>query len=165
MKLDRAYQLELLNMLSESYPSPFFDPKMGKGMDADQKHRYVANMCYLAEHGLVESGVHPTIDGLYSLSSPSITAKGMDFLADDGGLSAILGTVTIKFHDDALKALIETKIMTSEIDPQDKKKWSDALRELPAESTKHLTMKLLDSGLAHAPDALRLIQTALSQFS
>lgn len=88
----------------------------------------------------------------------------MDFLADDGGLSAILGTVTIKLHDDTLKELMESRIANSELGARDKSRWIDALRALPAESTKHLTMKLLDLGLSRGPEALHVIERYVSQF-
>jgi hypothetical protein len=101
----------------------------------------------------------------YLFSEPTITAAGMDFLADDGGLSAILGTVTIKFHDDTLKQMIEAKILSSEADQKDKSQMISELRSLPASAIKHLTMKLLDLGLEHAPGALPLIEKVLSQFS
>jgi hypothetical protein len=53
---------------------------------------------YLAEHGLVNSGVRKsqsgdTEDQWYEVGT-KITAKGLDFLADDGGLSALLGAGT-----------------------------------------------------------------------
>lgn len=79
MILDRPYQLELLKKLSESYPSPFFDPDMDEKMDADEKHRYVANMRYLEEHGLVESGIYRSMDGLHSLTPATITSRAWIF--------------------------------------------------------------------------------------
>lgn len=44
----------------------------------------------------------------------------MDFLADDGGLSAILGTVIIKFETEQLKAILAAKIMSSDLSPERK---------------------------------------------
>lgn len=164
MILDRTYQLELLTQLSECYPSPLYSVETDTEMNADEKHRYVANMCYLEEHGLVDSGIHKSVDNIYSLSEATITAKGMDFLLDDGGLSAILGTVTIKIHDDTLKQIIMLRIENSELEQQDKNRWSAALQSLPAETTKHLTMKLLDLGLTRAPEALHVIETYLGKF-
>jgi hypothetical protein len=39
-----------------------------------------------------------------------ITSRGIDFLADDGGLAAILGVVTVKLHEETLKALLEAGV-------------------------------------------------------
>lgn len=162
--LDRSYQLELLQKFAENYPSYLPDRDLNQSLKGEERQRYVANMHYLEEHGLVDSGLHLMANALYTLSPPSITAKGMDFLLDDGGLSAILGTITIKIHDDTLKELVALRIASSELDPKDKTRWTAALQSLPADSTKHLTMKLLDLGLTRAPEALHVIETYLSSF-
>ena len=110
MKLDRAYQLELLELLATSYPQSFDIREMARVWDDEQEQRYAANMIYLDEHGLVESAIRFGIDGHMSMALPRITARGMDFLADDGGLSAVLGVVTVKLHEDTLKELIGQRI-------------------------------------------------------
>ena len=157
MKLDRAYQLELLEMLSESYPQCHDIRQHLSGMTKDAERRYEANMVYLDEHSLVECGIQFGIDGHSSYGLPRITNRGMDFLADDGGLGAILGVVTIKLHDDTLKELIAHRIQSSDLGPTDKAKWLGALRELPGETTKHLVLKLLDLGLDQASAAIESI--------
>ena len=54
--------------------------------------------------------------------------------------------------------MIETKIMSSPMNPPDKQKFADALKQLPAESIKHLTMRLLDLGLDNWQAAFPAIQ-------
>ena len=95
------------------------------------------------------------------INKPKITEKGLDFLQDDGGLSAILNIVTVKFEADTLKAILENRINQSNLAPESKQSMIDGLRELPAESIKHLTMKLLDEGLENLPNAIVLIGTYL----
>ncbi|GJI89905.1 hypothetical protein RugamoR1_30680 [Rugamonas sp. R1(2021)] len=95
------------------------------------------------------------------IANIAITAAGLDFLADDGGLTAILGTVTVKLHDDTIRNLIETRIQDSDLPPEEKTGLLHQLKELRGESIKHLTMKLLDAGLENLPAALPLIQKAL----
>jgi hypothetical protein len=117
---------------------------------------------YLEDHRLISvHWIHPLGDEFPTPVWAKITECGLDFLEKDGGLSAMLGVVTIKLHDDTIKALIGQKIEQSDLAPPDKRKWLDALRALPADATKHLTMKLLDLGLAHGPSALHAIQTVL----
>lgn len=65
---------------------------------------------YLEEHGLCKSGVMIGADGHLALGESRITAAGLDFLEDDGGLSAILGVVTVRLHADTIRALIDAKI-------------------------------------------------------
>lgn len=117
-----------------------------------------AELSYLHEHELAEV----TFSQAFGRSMPApvfakLTAKGVDFLQQDGGLSAILGVVTIKLHDDTIKDLIESKIMASNLSQPDKHRYLDALRELPAETTKHLVLRLVDMGLEHGEEAISAI--------
>ncbi|MBR8401957.1 hypothetical protein KDW65_35590 [Burkholderia cenocepacia] len=157
MGLDRDFQRQVLTALAEIYPHFGHAELVG---DVSEEVR-AANLYYLAEHGLITEPAQLNADTSVSYRPSRITKDGMDFLAEDGGLSAILGVVTIKLHEDTIKSLIETKIMESDLPAADKPRFVDALRSLPADATKHLTMKLLDLALAHAPGALHVVQKAL----
>jgi hypothetical protein len=159
MKLDRDLQKEILTTLSEHYPGR---AQILPQDDSEERIRTIAaNLIYLEEHGLVESGVKQYMDGKPYSTGSRITAAGIDFLADDGGLSAILGVVTVKFSEDTLRALIANRISDADLPPTDKQRLLDQLRDLRAESIKHLTMKLLDKGMENWPAALLAIQTFL----
>lgn len=161
MVLDRAYQLELLKMMAESYPHRFDSGGICRGMDKAAEKKYIANICYLAGHGLIACETSLTIKGHLSIGTPKITEKGLDFLADDGGLTAILGVTTIRFEADQLREILESKIIHAPIPSASKTEILATLRGLPAEAIKSLTKKLLDEGLAALPDAARIIQTHL----
>lgn len=88
-----------------------------------------------------------------------ITAKGMGFLTDDGGLSPILDVVTVKLHEDTLKELIGQRIAESDLPAPEKSRLLDQLKSLPGETIKHLTLKLVDVGLSNRPAALQAIET------
>lgn len=158
MKLDRTYQRELLETLAQSYPRAHDIRELFRDMGDDATERYAANLMYLEEHGLAESAIEYGLDGHMSSGLPRITAKGMDFLADDGGLSAILGIVTIKLHEDTLKELIGNRIAGSDLPAPEKNRLLDQLKSLPGETIKHLTFKLVDAGLSNWPAALQAIE-------
>ncbi|MCM1513256.1 MAG: hypothetical protein NC112_09155 [Oxalobacter formigenes] len=161
MKLDREYQKEILRRLADSYPT-YRDCMewLGQTIREDEE-KYAANMLYLEGHGLVESLVE-IIQGEPSYAlPPEITPKGIDFIANDGGLSAILGVVTIKLHEDTIRDMIATRIISSSMPQSDKQRFVDALKQLPGESIKHLTMRLLDLGLDNWQAALPAIQKYL----
>ncbi|MDQ9172450.1 hypothetical protein Q8A64_18775 [Oxalobacteraceae bacterium R-40] len=158
MKISRSLQRALLEQLAIRYPARHND--LFKNGDEERENQVVANLLYLEEHGLIESGLRQGLSGEYMYSGAKITARGIDFLEDDGGLSAILGMVTVRFDDATLKAVIAQRIEQSTLSDPEKKRWIDALRTLPADATKHLTMKLLESGLDHAPGAV----TAIGKF-
>lgn len=166
MKLDRDLQRYLLTKMSEKYPG-YWDLNDEHPNDESNEYKNIeANLYYLMQHELIEKKsitISNSLGGGFNLiiNLPTISHKGMDFLADDGGLSAILGVVTIKLESNQLKMILETKIMESDLSPERKQSMIDGIRELPAESIKHLTMKLLDEGLENLPSALVLVGTYL----
>lgn len=161
MKLDRNLQNKILNLAADSYPS-YISPGYGNDLDSYDVHILAANLKYLEEHRLIgPRSVSVSIDNIYSFGPIEITKVGLDFLLGDEGLTSILNVVTVKFETNTLKALLENKINQSDLSPESKNSMIDSLRELPAESLKHLTMKLLDEGIENLPSAILLIGTYL----
>lgn len=117
------------------------------------------NVEYLHELGLIKKphAGHYATTLMASESPPPdsdayisglITARGIDFLEDDGGLSAILGTVTVKLHADTIRDLIDAKITESKAIPeQEKPALREALKGIRDEGLKQLTTKLISHGL------------------
>lgn len=166
-KYDRALQLEILNALIDSAPNALNDEKEQELIRKfDDYDHFVACMLYLEMHGLVGS---PFIKSQsfgegtqyhFNQHSCFITEKGIDFLLDDGGLSAILKVQTVRLHNDTIVAL-EDIIRVANMPEDQKKGLISKLRELPADAIKHLTLQLLTQGVLNLPNALRLIQTTL----
>lgn len=159
MEPNRNLQNAILRELAAVYPNRATEVVEKLNALTESSDDLIGNMLYLEEHGLIVSGISRYLEGNAVVNSVQlkITARGLDLLADDGGLSAILGVVTIKLHDDTLKSLIEAKILASDLPQPDKNRWLDQLRSLPAETTKHLTLKLVDMGLASGPAAIAAI--------
>lgn len=164
MSLDRQFQLDILKKIAEVYP---FAWQHNLKNESNEYIKLAKNLHYLKGHELISESSTIIRDnsgqggGTLLINKPKITEKGLDFLQDDGGLSAILNTVTVKFETDTLKALLTNQINQSDLAPENKSSMITALEDLPAESIKHLTMKLLDEGLENLPNALVLIGTYL----
>ena len=158
MKLDRALQKELLERLAEAYPEQLEFPE---SVDGEGVSSVTVNLWYLDQHGLIEAIKAEYIGDPTCIHAAAITHKGLDFLADDGGLSAILNTLTVKLHADTLRELIVARVNASDLPPADKKKIIDHLRGLPAEALKQVTERLVGSALDRMPDAIPWLQTAL----
>ncbi|KFC95711.1 hypothetical protein [Leminorella grimontii] len=165
-KYDRALQLEILNALVNAAPRHLTDEQeqelIGKFQSYDH---FVACMLYLQMHGLVSKpfAVSQTSEGIeyiFNSHTCAITHDGIDFLLNDGGLSAILRVQTIRLHNDTIVA-IENLIALSSLPESEKASVVSKLRELPADAIKHLTLQLLTQGVMNLPNAIRLIQTAL----
>lgn len=152
-KLDRDLQRALLQRLFTSYPDTVHLDDL---QPLATMQECIVNVAYLAEHGLAATGRYAG-----QIQCARITARGLDFLADDGGLTAILGVMTVKLHEDTLKDLVASRISASDLDATEKSKFLDQLRELPGEATKHLILKLIDTGLENWHRALPLLRTLL----
>jgi hypothetical protein len=156
MVLDRKLQKELLEKLSECYPQQ--TNVDGQRVVGDP---ITINLWYLEQHGLVETVKSEPINAPPVVVAAKITHRGLDFLADDGGLSAILGTVTVKFHADSIKAIFEAKIAASEISEEEKESFIEHIRSLPNEALTTATTRLVEQGLDHLPDAIQILQKLL----
>lgn len=157
MKIGRNVQRTVLDRLAAAYPRHIDFDGLADLFDKNEDMTWCCK--YLHEHGLVRAKITDYVDGSQEVLYAEITAKGLDFLEDDGGLSAILGVVTIKFHDDAIRQLVEAKILQSDAPEAEKQGLIQALRQAPADSIKHLTARLLDAGLENLPRAVQIVQT------
>ena len=164
MKLDRLIQNKILNLAADAYPA-YVSPGYDNDLDQCNPMVLAANLKYLEEHELIRpKSVIVSIDNIYSFGVIEITKNGLDFLLGDDGLSSILNVVTVKFETETLKAIISNKINQSDLSQEQKQSMNLALEELPAESVKHLTTKLLDECVDNLPSAMTLIGTWLSSF-
>src|SRR3546814_5739628 len=70
-----------------------------------------------------------------------ITAKGIDFIADDGGLGAILNVQTIRLHEDSIRALLIKQVEASNVSQSVKERLVDKIKSMPADGIGTLTEK------------------------
>lgn len=163
--IDRALQHKILTIAAERYPDSVDESDFPNDLDTSSNadnRKFYANLSYLEENKLIRKGsFNKTLDDVYFIETIRITNHGLDFLTEDGGLSAILNVVTVKFESETLKAILENKINQSDLDPEHKQSMIDALRELPSEGIKHLTTELLTRSLDNLPAAILLIGTYL----
>lgn len=166
-KFDRSTQRDLLQFLCDLYPnSPTQTDLKPFSQKFGSRRILVANILYLAGHGLIETKASNEIGagGAVDIeeSATKITSKGIDFVRNDGGLGAILNVVNVRLHSDTinkLEAIIGASGVATE---EEKSAMISTLRKLPEDAIKHLNLKLLDAGLARLPDAFHAIQTALN---
>lgn len=113
------------------------------------------NAYYLYEHELLKMELSRDIGGDTRVQSIRITARGLDFLEDDGGLSAILGVVTVKFEAETLKALIENNILKTADLPEEKKGLFRKALAVASEATlQEIMAELVRVGASKGPEML-----------
>ncbi|NBB76476.1 MAG: hypothetical protein GVY02_03775 [Bacteroidetes bacterium] len=95
MELNRKLQFDILVALRDVYPDSLLVSAM-PGFSHDRE--FMGNLFYLQEHGVIVGGDIREPGQCRSMVDAQITKAGLDFLADDGGLEAILGKQTVKFE-------------------------------------------------------------------
>ena len=148
--LDRTMQHQILKRLEEVYPAA-----INIWPDEDEDDTVLPNVYYLREHGLIAIDIFESIGGSWSWGDAQITARGMDFLADDGGLSAVLGTVTVRLHADTLRTMMIAQVEKSSASPEEKRTLRERLATLPETALQAATTQLVGVGLTHMPDAIQ----------
>lgn len=154
--INRELQRELLLLLRSKYPRTLIDIPIIS--DVSQQSIYT-NLWYLQEHGLCDSGLSPHLDGCFTWGGATITAKGLDFLEEDGGLSSLLGIVTIKIHADTLREMLRTKIDDAPLTPDEKSTLKQKLEHLSETALTAGTRDLVQIGLQHVPNFVEWLRT------
>ena len=157
MKLDRPLQLQMLQALKESYPAhrPHFSQQFDSNPD------FIPNLRYLHGHGLL-TGIEVKTLSAHNLQNVKITEAGLDFLEDDGGIGAILRTVTVKLDADQLRQILSTKVQTLSIPEEKKASALDTIRKLPAEILNSLAIRFVEKGIEQFPNLLEVLQNVSS---
>lgn len=166
--LNRQLQLQLLELFHKSYPNKTSIRISELPFEARiEELNY--NLAYLSEHKLID---HAKVNKWGALADKNwsddkallngrITHLGIDFLEDDGGLSAILGVVTVRLHSETI-AEIEAKILASDQPAEEKSRLLDRLRSMPEEGLRTLTQELVRTGLSRAPEMWETVLRTLS---
>lgn len=149
IKLEREKQKKLLQILFNAYPNHLQKNayvELKSMFDSDDT--FIANLLYLEEHELIHSGLQQHLND-YSINfgAIKITAKGIDFIQQDGGLSAILNVQTIKFHRDAV-IVLEDLIAISNMSSEQKEKAKSTLGEMSTEAIKTVVQAVTTAGLS-----------------
>jgi len=92
-----------------------------------------------------------------------ITAQGLDFLEDDGGLGAILNIVTVRMDAESIKALLETRIRESNLSKEQKDSVVTKIKGFSGDILRAVVIKLIEKGIER-PDQLGNLVNILSQF-
>lgn len=156
--LDRSLQRRILETLAAAYPRPLAFEQLQ--LDTDET-AWSVNAQYLAEHLLIEAQTADFLDQPAQVTEARITARGLDFLQDDGGLGAVLNVMTVRLDAETLRALMQERIDAAPIDESLKTKLTTWVKTASSEALKEATQRLVGAALDHAPDALRLLNTAL----
>ena len=91
-----------------------------------------------------------------------ITAKGLDYIAKDGGLGAVLDVVTIKLHEDTIKELLISKVNAAKGDQSIKDSLIGKIKAMPAQALGKISERAIELGLERAPDLVEWLGDAIA---
>jgi hypothetical protein len=160
VQFDRARQRLLMQTLAEIYPRRATVQSVQDICEADDD-TVLAEICYLHEHGLVDCKLFDFADGRMAFGPPKITAAGIDFMADDGGLTAIRNTVTVRLHQDDLRQLLLRKVDQANLPEGDRSRLRAAIGQLPAKALEQVATRAVQEGLDRVPDATGWLRSLL----
>lgn len=140
--MNRELHREILLEMQMVYPRQKDYQHLKKEGNTDK----ICALAYLAGHGLINVVWSREISDPFNPLWASITVQGLDFIADDGGLSGILNVVTVKLHAETIRDLLIKKIESTSIPAAKRSSLIQAIRNLPGRALEKLTDKMLDSG-------------------
>jgi hypothetical protein len=117
------------------------------------------NCAYLEEHDLVRLNWVGSENSGRVVLSVLVTATGMDYLANDGGLPAILNVLTVRLESDAVKKIFIERVRSANGDRTAKDRLVEQIKNLSAEKLKEMTKTALSAGLTSLPNSLSLVES------
>ncbi|MGE4404468.1 hypothetical protein [Pseudomonas sp.] len=164
---ERQLQRQILALLDTVYPAKIYRAGLVEGLPDIEESRLPALLKHLDELGYVQAAIHVSSDGRNRvvLLHATITARGRDYLKEDGGLTAERDALTIRLHADTIRDLITAQIEASEMDSTAKAQLIAQVKSLPAKGLEAVLTDLAKQGLARLPNAIQWLQTTLSAVS
>lgn len=153
-QLDRARQRALLEQAAEAYPDAV---ELGGSPPLPHPDTITADLHYLIENGLLKESAESNWDW----QSYKITAKGIDFLSEDGGLSAVLGVVTVRFEAETMRALLIARAEAEESEPTMREQVLAQLKALPAATIQQMSQQAVAEAIRQMPNAVQWLYTQL----
>lgn len=153
--IDKEIINKILNTFKEHIDDEY-DEKYGgfylwKYMEQTKKNE--RHLVYLIEHGLCKVYYQKSLEQeLYFAAPMSLTSKGIDYLSENGGLTAQEKTITIRFEEDTIKKLIEAKIESMNATEKEKHSLKQYLKSLSGKILEEKVLALVSLGINHIPD-------------
>ncbi len=165
MELNRILQREILISLKKVYPDSLLVSAL-PGFSDDRQ--FMGNLFYLQEHGLIEGGDVREPGRCRSMIDAQITRSGLDFLTDDGGLSAILGGVAVKLTSSEYIGAIDQALLHADLDDHERDVIQKSLLQMDNETAKELVLELIGLSVRGKVDFLAILarrERSLHNFS
>lgn len=160
MEVNREFQHDILLYLKDCY---FVRSIRGGELEKKFGVEVHPHLFYLQEHGLISaSTITSSETPCKRMDSVELTAKGLDFLADDGGLSAILNIVTVRLDQTQFKELLVKQIEESELPKEQQSMLKRIIQETKREGISKIATELVTYSFNHTPHLLNFLHKLLT---
>ncbi|WP_162619866.1 hypothetical protein [Salinicola acroporae] len=149
---------ELLEKAADKNPQPLPIDDYNKALGKDV---VTPTVSYLVQHGLAEGPARRRMGTLDSYAEITITAKGLDHISEDGGLTAQGKVITVRLEAQTIRDLVMAQVELSQAPKHEKTLIRRQLEALPEEGLKHLTSQLVQLALQATPNAIQTLKTLL----
>lgn len=151
--LDYALLRGILSTLAEAYPQKLRISQIPCLVEYGIR-RADAPLAYLYEHGMIDMACQRML-GQLAIGRIIITARGLDFIRPDGGLSSLAAPV-IRIAPDSIIAIIDEALTRRGVSGEERSAIKKSLGIAGEEGIRTVVGKLVEAGIAHAPDLLRI---------
>lgn len=166
MRIDYEMISRLLNAAEQVFPETLQFKDIIKAafgeqneVDEEKEKAFKYNIGYLAESNFITKG-----GALGRRGMPvyiKITPSGIDYLTSDGGLSAYLKTITVKFDLDNLRKIVAEGILSSGLPQEKETLLRKALKTAPEAVIKTITTTLIQKALKDPVESVKILANAL----
>lgn len=128
------------------------------GIDRETLFR---SLSYLGAHGYIQNHCQQMLDNSWTWGGVELTATGLDYLSEDGGLTAEEKIITVKLDEGTIKALMCSAVERSSAPDAEKTTLKQRIKSMGSSALKDLIPDLLSKGIESTPDLIQWLGTAL----
>lgn len=156
--LDRTLQGRVLDRLAPLFPAGL---QVWDLLEDEHRGAVAAALIYLEQHRLVTIDWMDDPDGDRTPVFATISALGLDFLSEDGGLRAFRDRKAVRLKEADLRELLTGRIRHCEEDEVGRERLIEALARLPNEGLRDIALDLIRLGLANHAVAIGMVKGRL----
>ncbi|WP_062208363.1 hypothetical protein [Aureimonas sp. AU12] len=156
--LDRNLQGRVLGQLAPLFPAGL---QVWDLLEDEDRGAVTAALVYLEQHRLLTIDWMDDPDGDRTPVFATISALGLDFLSDDGGLRGFRDRKSVRLKDADLRELLTGRIRHCEEEEDDRERLIAELARMPNEGLRDIALDLIRLGLANHSVAIGMVKGRL----
>lgn len=154
----REQWLDVLRRMQPYGMDYIADINVFSGVDREALFRALS---YLDAHGYIQNHCQQMMDNGWTWGGAQLTATGLDYLSEDGGLTAEEKIITVKLDEDTIKALMCSAVERSSAPDAEKTTLKQRIKSMGTAALKDLIPDLLSKGIESTPDLIQWLGTNL----